>query len=523
MRTRLEALQRELGCVSSEELLKHSDSTRLQEVVSGLGLDQIRVLRFPEDTDLPSTIDKLRTSGLVEYVEPNYYVIPGTSEDNSGELPNDPGFEDQWGLRNLGLSVGGFPALLNADIKALEAWKLTTGSPDLVVAVCDTGVDITHPDLAANIYTNNGEIAGNGRDDDGNGYIDDVHGYNVAEDSPDVTDILGHGTQMSGIIAGVINNEMGISGVSQSKLLPVRFFKRTGSNLNPVDGTVADAARSIAYAIAAGASIINASWTTTLPGGSSSQALEDAVKTANEAGVLMVCISGNAGVNIDFSPVYPANYRLPNQIVAGASDFTDWLWHQYGAPSNVRSSYGVRTVDLAAPGELVYTTAARGDCPLCSPSTTPEDWYSFVDGTSASAAFVSGVAALVKTRYPDDNLFLLRRRIIESVDERDSLRDYVATSGRLNAASALSVELTTSHPSLNKVKYKIGAEKMILFGEGIAEAAYVIVGNGSYATRVKGEQIIATVPATRLPIGTPVPIRILNPDGGVSPPRVFTR
>ncbi|HEU4390502.1 MAG TPA: S8 family serine peptidase, partial [Blastocatellia bacterium] len=222
-------------------------------------------------------------------------------------------------------------------------------------------------------------------------------------------------------------------------------------------------------------------------------------------------------------PVYPANYRIPNQIVVGASDFTDWMWHQYGAASNVKSNFGVKSVDLAAPGELVYTTTARGDCTLCTTSTKPEDWYSFVNGTSASAAFVSGVAALVKSRHPEDNVFLLRRRILESVDKRDNLSYYVATSGRLDAASAITIDLVTSTPILSKVKYKAGAEKMILFGEGIVEGAYAVVGDKSYATRIKGEQVVATVPSAQLPPGTPVRIRILNPDGGTSAARILTR
>src|SRR6185295_12149305 len=116
-------------------------------------------------------------------------------------------------------------------------WTITTGSPNVIVAVTDTGIDITHPDLAPNIYTNPREIPGNGRDDDGNGYVDDVNGYNVADGNSDVSDIVGHGTEMAGIIAARTNNLAGISGMSQSRILPVKFFKRTGPGAGDISAT----------------------------------------------------------------------------------------------------------------------------------------------------------------------------------------------------------------------------------------------------------------------------------------------
>ncbi len=137
---------------------------------------------------------------------------------------------------------------------------MTKGNPDVIVAVTDTGIDINHPDLAQNIYTNPLEIPDNKIDDDHNGYIDDVHGFNVANMNGDVTDIVGHGTQVSGIIAAQADNNVGIAGVTQSKILPVRFFRKTGPNPGEYDATVAEAARALIYSVAAGASIINASW-----------------------------------------------------------------------------------------------------------------------------------------------------------------------------------------------------------------------------------------------------------------------
>jgi subtilisin family serine protease len=516
-------LGEQIGAASAEQLIERVPNERLRNIISRHGLDRIFVMRFDPDSDLNSIISKLLASGAVEYAEPNYLVKPGAI------VPDDPYFDRQWGLMNLGIGVDGNPSTLGADIKAADAWAITTGSSNVIVAVTDTGVDIDHPDLAPNIYTNPREIPGNGIDDDGNGYVDDVHGYNTAEQNGDVSDVLGHGTQVAGIIAAVTNNHIGISGVSQSKLLPVKFFKRTGPNPEDVEGTVADAARAIVYSIAAGASIINASWTTLLLVGevpeSSIRALEDAVRASNAAGVLLVCIAGNDGFNNDYSAVYPGHYGLPNQIVVAASDYNDEIWRDY---FRIISGFGPRTVHLAAPGVSIFTTRARGDCADCSTSDKPEDWYTHnrKNGTSYSAAFVSGVAALVKSKYPQASATTIRNRILNGVDVIDGLRSYVVTSGRLNALGALTVQLSITPPSLRKVKYKAGSEKLLMFGDGMQRGAEVLIDDKSYPTSPNGDDLsllVARVPASALPIGTTVLIRLRNPDGGLSAPIYFSR
>lgn len=523
-----------LGAKASEPLLNQTFNARLSDLASRHGLDRIFVLNFDSGADIGSIIAQLEASGQVEYAEPNYLIELGSScqygSQGEGQLPDDPRFPDQWALRNPGLTVEGFPATLCADIRALDAWKITTGSPDVIIAVTDTGVDIEHPDLAPNIYTNPREIPNNNIDDDGNGFVDDVHGYNVADRNGDVSDVVGHGTQVAGIISAVINNGIGISGVTQSKLMPVKFFRRTGSSPLSYEGTVADAARAIIYSIAAGATIINASWTTLLEPGlvppEAARALKDAVEAANDAGILMVCIAGNEGFNNDINPVYPGRYQLPNQIVVAASDFNDQIWHPPDNPFEIKSGFGPHTVHLAAPGVSVLTTKARGDCAECSSSSNPDDWYTTMSGTSASAAFVSGAAALVKSRYPEANAYVIRRRILESVDVKEELRGLVVTSGRLNAAAALTIELPVNPPSLRKVKYKLGGQKLILFGEGFQRGAIALVGNSSYPTEPRSEDLsslLARVPASALPEGVPVQIRVRNPDGGTSQPIVFTR
>jgi subtilisin family serine protease len=519
---------------SAETLVRGASNHRVSEIISGRGLDRVFVLRFDSSAEVDSIVSELRSLDQVEYAEPNYLVTFG------GVVPDDPGFYEQWSLFNLGTGVPWdpnndgnldfFPSTPNVDIKASEAWEITEGSPDVIVAVTDTGVDITHPDLAANIYTNPREIPGNGIDDDHNGFIDDVHGFNVADQNGDVDDAFGHGTQMAGVLAAVMNNNIGITGICQSKVMPVRFYKRYGPDPTQYSATVADAARSLLYAIAAGASIINASWTTKLtsddtkPG--EAQALEDAVNATNDAGALLVCIAGNDGYDLDYSQIYPASYRLPNQIVVAASDFNDDIWRDAFNLYPIKSSYGPNTVDLAAPGVSVLTTRARGTCFLCTQSTDPQDWYTRADGTSISAALVSGVAALVKSKYPNDSGIVLKQRILAGAQVSANLANYVIGGRRLSAIGALTASVTISTPTLSEFTYKAKNGKLIVYGSGMQAGLSIIVGRTAYHGKPRsddGTAFLALVPKDAFPAGTPVPIKVRNPDGGESLALTLTR
>ncbi|HWC76728.1 MAG TPA: S8 family serine peptidase [Blastocatellia bacterium] len=504
-----------------EPLARLTGPEPVNEIISRIGLDRTFVLKVDPGADIHELAARLRTDAGVEYAEPNYFIKLGSV------IPDDPSFSIQWGLRNLGLGVTGYPATLDCDIKATEAWTINTGSPDVLVAVTDTGVDITHPDLAANIYTNAREIPGNSIDDDNNGYVDDVRGYNLAEQNSDVSDIVGHGTQMAGIIAASTNNQDGISGVAQSKILPVKFFKRTGPNAHDFNGTIADAAKAILYSVAAGASIINASWTSFQDGSDQTpNALADAVAATEEAGALLVCIAGNEFINNDNTRIYPGAYQLSNQIVVAASEYNDEIWHPPFEPTIIKSGYGPNTVHLAAPGMAIFTTRGRGSCVLCSTSTDPNDWYAYIDGTSASAAFVSGVAALLKSEYPNEYVTIMKRRILEGVDVRETLQPYVKTGGRLNAFKSLTVEIDINPPVVTRVKYKSGAGKLLIYGAGFERGAFALVGGQRFKAKLKGGDepyMMSKVPASLFPPGVPVQVKLLNPDGGLSEAFTLTR
>jgi subtilisin family serine protease/sugar lactone lactonase YvrE len=352
--------------------------------------------RLGKGETVSRALARLRARADVLYAEPNYRVATQV-------VPNDGAFPQQWALRNIG-QTGGTPG---ADIRATSAWDVTTGSPSVVVGIIDTGIDMTHPDLSANIYTNPGEIPGNGIDDDHNGFIDDVHGWNFAYDTNNAADDFGHGTHVAGTISAAGNNVIGVAGVAwHVRLMPIKFLDASGS------GTTADAVAAVEYATMMGVSLTNNSW----GGGGFSQALLDAINAAGAKNVLFVASAGNSALNIDSSPVYPAGYDAPNIVSVAATDSSDRLASF--------SNYGPVGVDLGAPGVDIL-------------STLPGASYGLLSGTSMAAPHVTGTAALLRSLAPDMDVATLRRRLMEKSDPIPALAGRVASGGRLNAFLAL--------------------------------------------------------------------------------------
>ena len=266
------------------------------EVAPGL-----TVVKLPEGTTVTEAFVRFNQSANVLYAEPNYkYKLFA--------IPNDPMFPEQWAFDNVGQTGG----TEDADIDAPEAWDLETGDPGIIVAVADTGIDYTHPDLVDNMWVNTAELNGSPDvDDDGNGYVDDIYGYdfagNVATDPGDVDsdpiDNHFHGTHVAGVIGAVGNNGEGIAGVCWNvKLMAVKVFS-DDYRVEP-EVFVSDAVEGIKYSVANGAKIINASW----GGNFFSQSLYDAIRDAGDAGVLFVAAAGNDyGSDNDEVPVYPAS------------------------------------------------------------------------------------------------------------------------------------------------------------------------------------------------------------------------
>lgn len=374
------------------------------------GLDVI------EDEDGHSAADvaeQYRALPEVVYAEANSDITLDHEDAGATHVhANDEMFSRQWGLANNGANGG----KAGADIRAMWAWAVTKGSDQVVVAVIDSGVDYTHPDLVNNIWTRP-EIIKAYRDDDltsADG-TDDVHGFNVVEDNGDPMDRNGHGTHCAGIIGAEGGNGIGIAGVNWNvKLMPLRFMDDDGA------GTTKDAIEAINYVIdrkRAGVNVrvISASWGST----TRSRALEDVIRKAYDEGILFVAAAGNASTDNDQTPHYPSSYNLGNVISVAATNRYDQL--------TSFSNYGAKSVNIAAPGEEIL-------------STWLEHGFAEKKGTSMATPFVAGVAALILARNPKMSVDDLRTKILQSVDPIDSLKGKVSSGGRINAAKAVGAE-----------------------------------------------------------------------------------
>ena len=285
---------------------------------------------------------RLQTSGIdsshvVDWARNNHeqFLIEPDLPIQVQKTSNDPSLWRLYGLNNYGQSGG----TTDADLDAPEAWEITTGSRDVVIGVIDSGVDINHPDLAANIWVNPGETPNNGIDDDGNGFIDDVNGWDFYDNDNTPNDGNGHGTHVAGTIGAVGNNNSGIAGVNwEVSLLPLRFLGDDGS------GWTSDAVAAVNYATMLkrdfGINVVatNNSW----GGGGYSRTLDRAIESANDQGIMFVAAAGNQGSNNDTNPSYPTNYDAPNVISVAALNRNDnlagffKLWSHY---SRCRSTW----------------------------------------------------------------------------------------------------------------------------------------------------------------------------------------
>jgi thermitase len=384
------------------------------EIVNGLvAVDDL------DNKDVGTVAEQYRRmESLVEYVEPNSEIRldePAESaspkyllnrQTSSTNIPNDPMFAEQWALNNAGENGG----KQNADINALLAWAKTTGSEKVVVAVLDSGVDYTHTDLAANMWTRPDSIPA--YQDAELKTINDLHGYNADENSGDPMDDNGHGTHCAGVIGAEGDNGEGIAGINWNvQIMPLKFLGKGGF------GSTKNAIESINYAVErkkAGVNVrvISASWGSF----SKSKALEDAIRAAGDAGILFVAAAGNSGTDNDKKPHYPASYNLPNVISVAALDRADNLASF--------SCYGAKTVHIAAPGKDIVSTWLKNS-------------FREASGTSMATPQVAGVAALVLANNPNMKTDKLRERLLNSADKIDSLAGKVESGGRLNAAKAL--------------------------------------------------------------------------------------
>lgn len=363
----------------------------------------------------------------IEYAEPNYIykivedktlnlnLTTAIQEKMTVNTPNDPMFGKLWGLVNNGTNEPTDEygrntrtnGVAGADVSALAAWSLNKGSRNVVVAVIDTGVDYNHPDLVNNIWVNRNEVDGNGIDDDKNGYVDDYHGWNAESDHGDPMDGNDHGTHCSGTIGASHNNGVGVAGVmDEVSIMGVKFLSNDGS------GTLADAVEAIDYATKMNVDIMSNSW----GGGGFSQALFDSITAAKNKGIIFVAAAGNSTNDNDASPSYPASYQIENVISVASHTFNEEL--------SSFSSYGKRTVHVAAPGQNIL-------------STTPNNKYKVFSGTSMATPHVSGALGLLVAQEGRMPLSAVKDRLVKTSTPVGAFRKKTLGGGRLNAYNLL--------------------------------------------------------------------------------------
>ena len=368
-------------------------------LVRGLGeVGQVQLRTWAD----PATVrDWLSSHGLVQ----SFSVDAQVSVER---LPNDQYFYLMYGLENTGQSGG----TVDADIDAAAAWDRTTGSSSTVVAIIDTGIEYTHPDLAPNIWVNPGEIAGDGIDNDANGFVDDVHGVDFYNGDGDPMDDQYHGTHVAGTIGAKGNNSIGVVGVNwDAQLMAVKFLNSQGS------GFTSDAVLSVNYVTmmrerGTNVRVINASF----GGGGYDGSMASAITRFGDVGGLFVAAAGNDAANVDVSPAYPAAYGLPNMLSVAATGRNDTLASF--------SNYGANSIDLAAPGVSIASTITGNS-------------YAYLNGTSMAAPHVAGAAALAFSEFPDSTYAEIRQALRASVDVKSSLTGLTSTGGRLNVHNAL--------------------------------------------------------------------------------------
>lgn len=360
-----------------------------------------QLVRLPEGMSVSEGLKRLRDSREVSETEPNYrlQLLAGAG---------DPKASDLWGLQKIG---------------APKAWGLAGDGPKVVVGVIDSGVNYRHPDLAANIWKNPGEIAGNGFDDDQNGYVDDVYGIDLMDGDSDPMDDHGHGSHVAGTIAAVRDNGLGVVGVSpQANIMAVRIFAADKSS------SAATAVEAFLYAIdlkdrGVNLRVLNCSWGSQYP----NLVLKTAISAAEAAGISVVCGAGNEHQNSDYRPFFPANYDVPGVISVVASTEAD-------EPAFF-SNYGETTAHLAAPGLWIPSTYKGG----------PD--YATMSGTSMAAPHVSGAAALLLSRQSDLTPAAIKSLLIRTADRLPAWEGKAVANGRLNLAKAM--ETLVASPNAN--------------------------------------------------------------------------
>jgi subtilisin family serine protease len=365
-----------------------------------LPLTDTHVMEIPAGSNLNAMVNAMSQDPAVDTVEIDQQIHAHLS-------PNDSLLNLQWPIVKSAPNIG-----------AETAWGFIHNTQNILIAIIDSGADLNHPDVHDNLWTNTGEIPGNGIDDDGDGLVDDVNGYDFFNQKSSPDDDFGHGTMVYGEIGACGDNAQGITGVAWNAQIMVLKVLDSNGNSN-----ISTAVEAIEFAIKKGVKIINMSWGYT-PNGTPSLTLEAALQKAKDAGILVITSAGNGdptgrGIDNDANQNeanYPSSYPEDNIIAVAATDSNDNLASF--------SNYGSTTVDLGAPGVAIYSTSLNNS-------------YDYFTGTSAAAPYVTGSAALLWAANPSIGYADIKRLLLETTDPIPSLQGKTLTGGRLNVGRAL--------------------------------------------------------------------------------------
>ncbi|KKR21795.1 MAG: peptidase S8 and S53, subtilisin, kexin, sedolisin [Parcubacteria group bacterium GW2011_GWE2_39_37] len=410
------------------------ESTRVPDeiIIKYKNKESLEVFKLNREDDYYQMLDKFQKDKSIEYAEPNFTF-------KASLIPSDTHYNDQWYLQK---------------IKATNGWNITRESPEIIIAIIDSGIQINHPDLKNNIWKNSKEIDGNTKDDDNNGFLNDINGWDFVNNTPDpnpkfepgYTNDLMHGTIIAGLIASEGNNATGITGVTwKTKLMPLKALNDKG------EGTASNVIKAIDYAVSNGASIINLSFV----GFGYSQGMDEAIKRAYDAGIIVVAAAGNEstkteGFSLASSPMYPVCLDgRPNEnrvIGVAATDAMD--------QKTFFSSYGLKCVDISAPGVSMFSTVIYSPKHMLNNRPLEKYYDGYWSGTSVATPIISGALALIEATNPKFTRKQVIANLLNHADNINRLNpNYLNQlgSGRLNLEASLTnakLQLEKTNPAL---------------------------------------------------------------------------
>lgn len=412
---KLDSLNKLYLCTAFEPLLPYIKNT-LPDPVNPLS--RTYLVTYKAVVSLDQIIEAYLSTGLFEYVEPDYLVEGSSSETST--IPNDQYFNRQWALHNDGtFTMGGtFSPKDDADIDMPEAWEIEQGDTSVIIALLDSGCKMDHPELLGRLWKNSAEIPANNLDDDENGYVDDVNGWDFINNDNDPNDDGGHGTRMAGIIGANANNATGFAGVNpNARIMVVKVLDNDGKGNSTVTS------KGIVYAVKMKANIINMS----LAGLNYTKTEHDAVQYADKNNVLIITGTGNSNTE---KISYPAAF---DEVLAVGTTGPDDK--RYSVDDSTGSNYGAE-IDITAPGVYIFGLDYKDD----------NKYNLYSSGTSDAAAYTTGVASLLLSKNPHLTPAQLKSILEQSADDlvgdpAEDVRgwDKYFGWGRLNAHKALTL------------------------------------------------------------------------------------